>query len=130
MSRRPSESRQNELHIKRSLDGACAAASAPHRRCAEKFFAKESVAKAYVERLAKRLGDYHRQALGLSDWQKLEVSECYRARHIRDGAATCELRLSRYPQSQQQSFNLIAATIFQSKENPGYRKAAATSTTT
>jgi integrase len=44
----------------------------------KKFFAKESVAKAYVERLAKRLGDYHSQALGLSDRQKLEASECYR----------------------------------------------------
>jgi len=44
----------------------------------KKFFAKESVAKAYVERLAKQLGDYHSQALGLSDRQKLEASECYR----------------------------------------------------
>lgn len=43
----------------------------------KKFFAKESVAKAYVERLAKQLGDYHSQALGLSDRQKLEASECY-----------------------------------------------------
>ncbi len=38
----------------------------------KKFFAKESIAKAYVERLAKQLGDYHTQALGLSDRQKLE----------------------------------------------------------
>jgi integrase len=44
----------------------------------KKFFAKESIAKAYVERLAKQLGDYHSQALGLSDRQKLEASECYR----------------------------------------------------
>ena len=44
----------------------------------KKFFAKESIAKAYVERLAKQLGDYHGQALGLSDRQKLEASECYR----------------------------------------------------
>jgi hypothetical protein len=44
----------------------------------KKFFAKESVAKAYVERLTKQLGDYHSQALGLSDRQKLEASECYR----------------------------------------------------
>jgi hypothetical protein len=49
----------------------------------KKFFAKESVAKAYVERLAKRLGDYHSQALGLSDRQKLEASECYRAARAR-----------------------------------------------
>jgi integrase len=44
----------------------------------KKFFAKESVANAYVERLAKQLGDYHSQALGLSDRKKLEASECYR----------------------------------------------------
>lgn len=44
----------------------------------KKFFAKESIAKAYVERLAKQLGDYQSQALGLSDRQKLEASECYR----------------------------------------------------
>ena len=44
----------------------------------KKFFAKEAIAKAYVERLAKQLGDYHSQALGLSDRQKLEASECYR----------------------------------------------------
>jgi len=44
----------------------------------KKFFAKESIAKAYIERLAKQLGDYHSQALGLSDRQKLEASECYR----------------------------------------------------
>jgi hypothetical protein len=44
----------------------------------KKFFAKESIAKAYVERLAKQLGDYHSQALGLSDRNKLEASECYR----------------------------------------------------
>jgi integrase len=44
----------------------------------KKFFTKESIAKAYVERLAKQLGDYYSQALGLSDRQKLEASECYR----------------------------------------------------
>jgi integrase len=44
----------------------------------KKFFARESVAKAYVERLARQLGDYHSQALGLSDRQKLEASECCR----------------------------------------------------
>jgi integrase len=44
----------------------------------KKFFTKESIARAYVERLAKQLGDYHSQALGLSDRQKLEASECYR----------------------------------------------------
>jgi integrase len=44
----------------------------------KKFFTKELVAKAYVERLARQLGDYHSQALGLSDRQKLEASECYR----------------------------------------------------
>ena len=44
----------------------------------KKFFPRESVAKAYVERLARQLGDYHSQALGLSDRQKLEASECYR----------------------------------------------------
>ena len=44
----------------------------------KKFFRGESVAKAYVERLARELGDYHAQALGLSDRQKLEASECYR----------------------------------------------------
>ena len=44
----------------------------------KKFFTKQSIAKAYVERLAKQLGDYHSQALGLSDRQKLEASECYR----------------------------------------------------
>lgn len=43
----------------------------------KKFFTKESIAKAYVERLARQLGDYHSQALGLSDRQKLEASECY-----------------------------------------------------
>jgi integrase len=44
----------------------------------KKFFRHESIAKAYVERLARQLGDYHAQALGLSDRQKLEASECYR----------------------------------------------------
>lgn len=44
----------------------------------KKFFPRESVAKAYVERLSRQLGDYRAQALGLSDRQKLEASECYR----------------------------------------------------
>jgi len=44
----------------------------------KKFFRRESVAKAYAERIARQLGDYHAQALGLSDRQKLEASECYR----------------------------------------------------
>ena len=44
----------------------------------KKFFAKESVAKAYIERLERQLGDYHGQALGLSDRQKLEAAECFR----------------------------------------------------
>lgn len=52
----------------------------------KKFFTKESVAKAYVERLAKQLGDYHSQALGLSDRQKLEASECYRLLEGRDAS--------------------------------------------
>jgi integrase len=52
----------------------------------KKFFAKESIAKAYVERLAKQLGDYHSQALGLSDRQKLEASECYRLLEGRDAS--------------------------------------------
>jgi integrase len=52
----------------------------------KKFFAKESVAKAYVERLAKQLGDYHSQALGLSDRQKLEASECYRLLETHDAS--------------------------------------------
>lgn len=44
----------------------------------KKFFARESIAKAYIERLTRQLGDYHSQALGLSDRKKLEASECYR----------------------------------------------------
>ena len=44
----------------------------------KKFFAKESIGRAYVERLAKQLGDYQSQALGLTDRQKIEASECYR----------------------------------------------------
>ena len=44
----------------------------------KKFFDKEAVAKAYGERLARQMGDYHTQALGLSDRQKLEAAECYR----------------------------------------------------
>ncbi|HWX15574.1 MAG TPA: tyrosine-type recombinase/integrase [Chthoniobacterales bacterium] len=52
----------------------------------KKFFVKESIAKAYVERLAKQLGDYHSQALGLSDRQKLEASECYGLLEGRDAS--------------------------------------------
>ncbi|HEY5769879.1 MAG TPA: tyrosine-type recombinase/integrase [Terrimicrobium sp.] len=44
----------------------------------KKFFEKESVAKAYAERLARQLGEYHTQALGLTDRQKMEAAECYR----------------------------------------------------
>jgi hypothetical protein len=44
----------------------------------KKFFEKESVAKAYAERLARQMGDYHTQALGLTDTQKAEAAECYR----------------------------------------------------
>lgn len=44
----------------------------------KKFFAKEAVAMAYVERLAKQLGEFHAQALGLTDRQKLEAAECFR----------------------------------------------------
>jgi integrase len=44
----------------------------------KKFFEKESIAKAYVERLARQLGEYHSQALGLDDRQKLEAAECFR----------------------------------------------------
>ena len=44
----------------------------------KKFFERESVAKAYVERLARQLGEYHTQALGLTDRQKMEAAECYR----------------------------------------------------
>jgi hypothetical protein len=39
-----------------------------------------------VERLAKQPGDYHSQALGLSDRQKLEASECYRLLEGRDAS--------------------------------------------
>lgn len=42
-----------------------------------RFFAKEAVAKNYVKRLSQLLGDYHLQALGLTDAQKLEASECF-----------------------------------------------------
>ena len=44
----------------------------------KKFFERESVAKAYAERLARQLGEYHTQALGLTDRQKMEAAECYR----------------------------------------------------
>jgi hypothetical protein len=37
-----------------------------------------SLTEAYVEPLSRQLGDYRAQALGLSDRQKLEASECYR----------------------------------------------------
>ena len=42
-----------------------------------KFWKKDGRENAN-ERLAKQLGDYHSQALGLSDRKKLEASECYR----------------------------------------------------
>jgi integrase len=44
----------------------------------KKFFEKESVAKAYAERLARQMGEYQTQALGLTDRQKVEAAECYR----------------------------------------------------
>jgi hypothetical protein len=44
----------------------------------KKFFERESVAKAYAERLARQMGEYQTQALGLTDRQKVEAAECYR----------------------------------------------------
>lgn len=43
-----------------------------------RFFEKEAVAKAYVKRLERMLGDYQLQALGLNDEQKVEAAQCYR----------------------------------------------------
>lgn len=43
-----------------------------------KFFKKESVAKAYMQRLMKEMGDYHTQALGLTASQKIEAADCFR----------------------------------------------------
>jgi integrase len=42
-----------------------------------RFFSKEAVAKTYVKRLSHLLGNYQLQALGLSDAQKWEASECF-----------------------------------------------------
>lgn len=42
-----------------------------------RFFDKESIAKAYVDRLAKQLGEYHLQSLGLTDQQKVEAVRCF-----------------------------------------------------
>ena len=52
----------------------------------KKFFEKEAVAKAYAERLGRQMGEYHVQALGLTDRQKLEASECYRLLGKEDGS--------------------------------------------
>jgi integrase len=43
-----------------------------------RFFEKEAIAQAYVKRLAKMLGEYQLQALGLDDEQKVEAARCYR----------------------------------------------------
>ena len=43
----------------------------------KKFFEREGVAKAYVERLARQMGNYQAQALGMSDKQKMEAAECF-----------------------------------------------------
>jgi integrase len=43
-----------------------------------RFFEKESIAQAYVKRLAKVLGEYQLQALGLDDEQKVEAAKCFR----------------------------------------------------
>lgn len=43
----------------------------------KKFFAKEAVAKAYKERLARLMVNYQLQAAALSDSQRLEAFECF-----------------------------------------------------
>lgn len=45
---------------------------------AKKFFEKESIAKAYIERLTRNLTDFEAKALDLSDSQKVEAAECFR----------------------------------------------------
>lgn len=42
-----------------------------------RFFEKEAVAKAYVKRLERQLGEYHLQSLGLNDEQKVEAAKCF-----------------------------------------------------
>jgi hypothetical protein len=58
------------VHVPKSLH----AAEGAQRR----FFEKEAIAQAYVKRLAKMLGEYQLQALGLDDEQKVEAARCYR----------------------------------------------------
>jgi len=58
------------VHVPKSLH----AAEGAQRR----FFEKEAIARAYVKRLAKMLGEYQLQALGLNDEQKVEAARCYR----------------------------------------------------
>jgi len=58
------------VHVPKSLH----AAEGAQRR----FFEKEAIAQAYVKRLAKMLGEYQLQALGLKDEQKVEAARCYR----------------------------------------------------
>jgi hypothetical protein len=43
-----------------------------------RFFEKEAIARAYVKRLAKMLGEYQLQARGLNDEQKVEAARCCR----------------------------------------------------
>lgn len=43
----------------------------------KKFFAKESVAKAYKDRLARLTVNYQLQAAALSDAQRMEAFECF-----------------------------------------------------
>jgi len=58
------------VHVPKSLH----AAEGAQRR----FFEKEAFAQAYVKRLAKMLGEYQLQALGMDDEQKVEAARCYR----------------------------------------------------
>ncbi len=51
-----------------------------------RFFDKEIIAKTYVKRLSQLLGDYQLQALGLTDAQKLEASECFARLEGRNGS--------------------------------------------
>ena len=56
----------------------------------KKFFEKESVAKAYADRLAREMGEYQAQALGLTDRQKIEAAECYRLLGKEDASSLLE----------------------------------------
>ena len=58
------------VHVPKSLH----AAEGAQRR----FFEKEAIARAYVKRLAKMLGEYQLQALGLNDDHKEESARRYR----------------------------------------------------